>query len=83
MATIGIFYGSDSGNMKEAAEILHTTIGEANADLYDVAKDPEDKLVSNMINLSLLHLLGAMVIYNLIGTTLSKKSMVLTLLVRQ
>ena len=44
MDKVGIFYGSDSGNLKESVEMLQNMVGKNKVDLYDVAKNPEDKL---------------------------------------
>ena len=44
MAKIGIFFGSDTGNMEDAINLLAENLGNDNVDIFDVSEDVADKL---------------------------------------
>jgi flavodoxin I len=44
MANIGIFFGSDTGNMEDGVNALADVLGNDNVDIFDVSEDVVDKL---------------------------------------
>lgn len=47
MASIGIFYGSDTGHTEEAAKFMQELLGSENADLFDVRKVKDPQIIKN------------------------------------
>ncbi len=54
MNKIGIFYGSDSGNARDAADKIASELGAQNVEVHDVAKASKEKILSfsNLILIS-------------------------------
>lgn len=44
MATIGIFFGSDTGNTEKVAEQIQHLLGSDKADIYDIAKSTKEQI---------------------------------------
>ncbi|AFP85855.1 flavodoxin, long chain [secondary endosymbiont of Heteropsylla cubana] len=44
MKTVGIFFGSDTGNTENIAQIIRKQLGYENTDIFDIAKSTEEDL---------------------------------------
>lgn len=44
MASVGIFFGSDTGNTEAVAKMIQKKLGKGVADLYDIAKSSRDDI---------------------------------------
>lgn len=44
MASVGIFFGSDTGNTEAVAKMIQKKLGKETADLYDIAKSSRDDI---------------------------------------
>lgn len=46
MATVGIFFGSDTGNTENVARMIQQKLGEEQAQLYDIAKSTQEDVAA-------------------------------------
>ncbi len=44
MATVGIFFGSDTGNTENIAKVIQMQLGKGMAEVYDIAKTSQENL---------------------------------------